>query len=346
MRKTQKNDSGSYTDQSRQYTDRRDQTDLPGRNAGRSGYAGYTERGGYADTSRRTGRGSYTDTVRRADRGSYADTSRRSGRGSYTDTVRRADRGSHADTSGQSGRGSYTGAPRQAERSSYAGASGRTGRGSCTDTVRRADRGSCTENKRAGRRTAARDGSGRMGGRKNRNGKRLYICLAALLALLLICGSGIFILYRGQDDKKVQEITVSLESLASPYAVLIDADTGTVLGSKNPQQKIFPASMAKIMTVLTAIEQIRDLDQTVTMSYDYYDMLYERDASRAGFEPGEEAVIRDLLYGALLPSGAECCMQLALQAAGSESAFADLMNENALKMGLTQTQFKNCTGLH
>ena len=97
-----------------------------------------------------------------------------------------------------------------------------------------------------------------MGVRKNRNGKRLYICLAALLALLLICGSGIFILYRGQDDKKVQEITVSLESLASPYAVLIDAETGTVLGSKNPQQKIFPASMAKIMTVLTAIEQIRD----------------------------------------------------------------------------------------
>ena len=122
--------------------------------------------------------------------------------------------------------------------------------------------------------------------------------------------------------------------------------TGTVIGSKNAQTRIYPASMVKIMTVLTAIREIRNLGETVEMSYDYYDMLYARDASRAGFEPGEKAIIRDLLYGALLPSGAECCMELALQAAGSESAFVELMNQNASKLGLTQTQFTNCTGLH
>lgn len=182
--------------------------------------------------------------------------------------------------------------------------------------------------------------------RKNGRGNGLRIFLAALVVLLLACGAGTIFLYRNQNSRKVKDITVSLDSLDSPNAVLIDAATGTVIGSKNAQERIFPASMVKIMTVLTAIREIRNLGETVEMSYDYYDMLYARDASRAGFEPGEKAVIRDLLYGALLPSGAECCMELALQAAGSESAFVELMNQNASKLGLTQTQFTNCTGLH
>lgn len=182
--------------------------------------------------------------------------------------------------------------------------------------------------------------------RKNGRGNGLRIFLVALVVLLLVCGAGTILLYRNQNSRKVKDITVSLDSLDSPNAVLIDADTGTVIGSKNAQERIFPASMVKIMTVLTAIREIRNLGETVEMSYEYYDMLYARDASRAGFEPGEKAVIRDLLYGALLPSGAECCMELALQAAGSESAFVELMNQNASKLGLTQTQFTNCTGLH
>ena len=57
-------------------------------------------------------------------------------------------------------------------------------------------------------------------------------------------------------------------------------------------------------------------------------------------------MVRDLLYGAILPSGAECCMQLAIQAAGSEEAFVGKMNEKAAELGLEQTHFTNCTGLH
>ena len=145
---------------------------------------------------------------------------------------------------------------------------------------------------------------------------------------------------------KAPDVTLSLDSLDSPYAIMIDAATGTVMSSKQGEVTIYPASMAKIMTVFTAIEHIKDLNRKTTMSHDYYNTLYERDASRAGFEPGEEAVIRDLLYGALLPSGAECCMQLAIEAAGSEEAFAQLMNQKVQELGLTQTHFVNCTGLH
>ena len=153
---------------------------------------------------------------------------------------------------------------------------------------------------------------------------------------------------QAQAESQVQELqkTVDLSMLVSPYAILLDGESGSVLASKKGDEKIFPASMVKVMTVLTAIQSISDLDATTTMSADFYNELYAQDASRAGFEPGEEAKICDLLYGALLPSGAECCMQLAIEAAGSEDAFVELMNQNALDMGLVQTHFTNATGLH
>ena len=66
----------------------------------------------------------------------------------------------------------------------------------------------------------------------------------------------------------------------------------------------------------------------------------------AGFEPGERVKAKYLLYGVLLPSGAECCMTFAENISGSESAFVKLMNEKANQIGLQNTHFTNCTGLH
>jgi D-alanyl-D-alanine carboxypeptidase (penicillin-binding protein 5/6) len=177
------------------------------------------------------------------------------------------------------------------------------------------------------------------------NDRRLTLGFIIFLILVIICLSGTLILYRSGGGK-VPEVTVDLEQLDSPYAVLMDASTGTVMASKAADEVIFPASLVKIMTVLVAIEEIKKLNQTVTMDADIYTALYEADASRAGFEPGEEVKVTDLLYGAILPSGAECCIELAVQAAGSESAFVEKMNEKAQKLGLTNTHFTNCTGLH
>lgn len=202
---------------------------------------------------------------------------------------------------------------------------------------------------RSGSRYADKQGGGRAQKRRGSRTQTMYACLIVFLLLLIVCGAGTLFLYRGGQrlaDAVRPEVQVDLETLDSPYAVLIDAKSGAVLGAKRSSEKIFPASMVKIMTVLTAAETIRDLDATITMSHDYYEQLYEQDASRAGFEPGEQAVIRDLLYGALLPSGAECCMELALQAAGSEEAFTEKMNEKAAELSLVQTHFTNCTGLH
>ncbi len=183
--------------------------------------------------------------------------------------------------------------------------------------------------------------------RRNRKSWMLTAYFIFFLVLVAVCLGGTLILYKGAaGGSSAPEVTVDMEQLDSPYAILMDKKTGKVLSSKKSDEIIYPASMTKIMTVLTAIGNIKNLNATVTMDAGIYDALYAADASRAGYEPGEEAVIRDLLYGALLPSGAECCVQLALQAAGSESAFVELMNERVRKMGLTSTHFTNCTGLH
>lgn len=66
----------------------------------------------------------------------------------------------------------------------------------------------------------------------------------------------------------------------------------------------------------------------------------------AGFQAGETATVRDLLYGAMLPSGAECCEALAREVSGSEEAFVARMNQKAAELGMTGTHFCNPTGLH
>lgn len=65
----------------------------------------------------------------------------------------------------------------------------------------------------------------------------------------------------------------------------------------------------------------------------------------AGFQPGETVTVRDLLYGAMLPSGAECCAAIAKELDGDETAFADRMNRRAEELGMTATHFTNATGL-
>lgn len=209
-----------------------------------------------------------------------------------------------------------------------------------------------SDNRGRARSTGSRYADNRSGqrSRKRRRKKNrgLLIFVIVFVLLLAVCGGGAAYLYFKDQvrAKPAPEISVDLESLDSPYAILLDASTGRVIGSKRGDEIIYPASMTKVLTVLTAIEHIKNLDAKVTMSYDYYDELYAQDASRAGFEPGEEVVIRDLLYGALLPSGAECCKQLAIEAAGSETDFAVLMNQKVQELGLTQTHFTNSTGLH
>ena len=151
-------------------------------------------------------------------------------------------------------------------------------------------------------------------------------------------------------ESTTQDISFSeiarLDTLNSPYAILMDASTGEILAAQNADTQMYPASMTKILTAVTAMENVGSLDETVTMPYEIYESLYEEGASMAGFEAGEQASVRELLYGVILPSGAECCITLADLIDGSQSAFVQRMNEKAQELGMNSTHFVTCTGLH
>ena len=146
---------------------------------------------------------------------------------------------------------------------------------------------------------------------------------------------------------EVTENTKTLDlELYSENALLIDLESNTVLVQKNADARIYPASMTKVMTVLVAAEHIENWNETFTMTQSIIDPLFLADASMAGFVHGEEVSMTELLYGAVLPSGAEATEALAIVTAGSKEAFAALMNEKTQELGLQNTHFVDASGLH
>lgn len=143
------------------------------------------------------------------------------------------------------------------------------------------------------------------------------------------------------------ENTVTLGGeVDAPYAVLVDVTTGRIVAQKNADAQAFPASITKVMTLLVAAEQTTDYDATYTMSYEFLNDLYLQEATVAGFSSGEAVTVNDMLYGCILPSGADATIGLSNHLAGSEEDFAGLMNQKASQLGLKNTHFVNSSGLH
>ncbi|MGY3725040.1 D-alanyl-D-alanine carboxypeptidase (penicillin-binding protein 5/6) [Granulicatella balaenopterae] len=115
--------------------------------------------------------------------------------------------------------------------------------------------------------------------------------------------------------------------------------------SLNENQKRKPASLVKIMTVYTALQNSKDLSKAAPVDTESYQALVAQNASMAGFYGNESTTYRDLLYGAMLPSGGECADSLAINIAGSREGFVDLMNQQAEKMNLGNTHYENPDGL-
>lgn len=140
-------------------------------------------------------------------------------------------------------------------------------------------------------------------------------------------------------------VAISPDRLNSPHAILIHLKDHTILMQKNSEEKIYPASLTKIMTAIVAIDNLPDLQEKIKLPNSMFQELYKSDATMAGFQPGEQVRAIDLLYGAMLPSGAECCIALADQIAGSEQNFVKIMNQKAADLGIDNTRFENATGL-
>lgn len=129
----------------------------------------------------------------------------------------------------------------------------------------------------------------------------------------------------------------------SQAAALFDVSDREVLYSKDAFETMYPASITKVMTALVAIEQ-GDLNSRVVVARDA--VITEAGASLCGIQPGDSLTLEQLLYGLLLPSGNDAAAAIAVHIGGSVDAFADMMNQEAVKLGATGTHFVNPHGLN
>ena len=134
-------------------------------------------------------------------------------------------------------------------------------------------------------------------------------------------------------------------NISSKTAILYNLDNGEILYEKNADEKVSIASLTKIMTALVTLENIQDLDKQVVLINQDFQGLVQANAVTAGFTKGEIVTYKDLLYGLLLPSGADAAKALARNVAGSEASFIKMMNDKVKELDLKQTNFSTVIGL-
>lgn len=157
-----------------------------------------------------------------------------------------------------------------------------------------------------------------------------------------------------EPDEEVDEsvfddsyIPTSAEGLdvPAPSAILMEKETGTVLWEKNADERLRPASVTKVMTILLIVEAVDagtlGLDDVITCSANAAGM----GGSQVFLEEGEQMPLREMLKCIVVASANDAAVAVAEHMAGSEAAFAARMNERARELGMANTHFTNCTGL-
>ncbi len=141
------------------------------------------------------------------------------------------------------------------------------------------------------------------------------------------------------------EIKETRLELNGKSAILMDATTGTVLYENNADERLSPASVTKIMTLLLVFEAIEE----DTLKWDDVLVVSENASSMGGsqvfLEPGEKMSVEDLIKSVIIASANDAAVTLAEHVAGSEEAFIEAMNKRAVELGMTNTKFENATGL-
>ena len=168
--------------------------------------------------------------------------------------------------------------------------------------------------------------------------------LSLFLSLVLITGLLTTFASASSGSAILDEMDVNAKA-----AILMDPDTNEILYEKNAHEKMYPASITKVMTCLLTLEAVDagqlTLEQTVTASAAIHTGIGDN-ASTADIKQGEEIRIIDLLYAALLPSANEACNVMAEAVSGDVASFVELMNQRAGELGMTGTHFANTHGYH
>ena len=153
--------------------------------------------------------------------------------------------------------------------------------------------------------------------------------------------------YRFEETEDT--VSIATEEVISTHAILVDESTDQIIAAKGAGERIMPASMTKVLTILVAAEHIPEekLDDTFEMTLEITDYAYVNDCSSVGFLDGEKVPVRDLFYGTAMHSGGDAALGLAFYVAGSQEAFVELMDEKLDELGIAgSTHFTNCVGIY
>ena len=148
-----------------------------------------------------------------------------------------------------------------------------------------------------------------------------------------------FSICTGKDDIGNENINLK----EGESGALFDLEGREILFSRNMYDKIYPASITKIMTAILTLKY-GDMDETVTINW--RDLELESGSQVVGLKIGDKVTVRELLCGVLVHSGNDCAMALARHIGGTTEKFVKMMNSELQEIGATGTHFVNPTGLH
>ncbi len=158
--------------------------------------------------------------------------------------------------------------------------------------------------------------------------------------LLLACAMGLSATFAG-----AQNIIPRAPDIAASSYILVDAATGHVIMEENATEAVPPASLTKIMTAYIAIEEIINGNLAMEDEVHISEKAWRMDGSKMFVGVNTRVSVADLLRGIIIQSGNDASVAIAEHIAGSEDAFADMMNQYAEVLGLEQTFFMNSSGL-
>lgn len=169
--------------------------------------------------------------------------------------------------------------------------------------------------------------------------------IAGFLVLFVGLSSAAVPSYAEENSKPGEGSSQEELAPGARSAILLDADTGTIIYEKNSHDKLPPASITKIMTMLLTMEAIDEGQLQWTDKVRTSEYAASMGGSQIFLEPGEEMTVDEMLKGIAMASGNDASVAVAEKIAGSEEAFVKLMNEKAAELGMKDTHFVNCNGL-
>lgn len=169
--------------------------------------------------------------------------------------------------------------------------------------------------------------------------------IAGLLVLLMGWSSAVVPAYAEEQSKGGGGLNQGELAPSARSAILLDADTGTIIYEKNSHDKLPPASITKIMTMLLIMEAIDEGRLKLTDKVQASEYAASMGGSQIFLEPGEEMTVDEMLKGIAMASGNDASVAMAEKIAGSEEGFVKMMNDKAAELGMKDTHFVNCNGL-